>query len=205
MGEGGALTTQDSDLARRLGLLRSHGIERDPDRFTNPALALAADGSVNPWYHEMPAPGFNYRVSDIGCALGLSQLGKLDRFLDIRAGLVARYRERLAPLAPVVRGLDAVPGCRPGWHLMVALIDFEAAGQDRAQVMRRMKERGIGSQVHYLPVHLQPYYRERYGALDLPGAWGYYRRCLSLPLFPAMQASDVDRVVEVLAAALGLA
>lgn len=203
MGEGGALTTRDPALDARLRRLRSHGILRDPALFTNPDLALAADGTVNPWYTEMPDFGFNYRVSDINCALGLSQLGKLDRFLAKRAELVARYHERLVPLAPLVRMLDDVSGCRPGWHLMVALIDFAAAGRDRAQVMGRMKDRGIGSQVHYLPVHLQPYYRQRYDTPHLPGAMAYYRRCLSLPLFPAMDPGDVDRVVDALAEALG--
>jgi dTDP-4-amino-4,6-dideoxygalactose transaminase len=97
-----------------------------------------------------------------------------------------------------------VANCTPAWHLYVVLIDFEAIGIDRATVMTRLKEAGIGTQVHYQPVHRQPYYRERYGTLSLPGADAYYAHCLSLPLYPAMDDSDADRVVAGLEAALGL-
>lgn len=202
-GEGGAVTTQDDELDRRVRLLRNHGMERAPDAFLSRNLGFASDGSPNPWYYEIAELGFNYRLTDIQCALGLSQLSKLERFVAHRAALVARYRTALAPLAPVVRAMPQVPGCRPAWHLFVALIDFAAAGVDRATVMRRLAERGIGSQVHYMPLHLHPYYRERYGALSLPGAEGYYARALSLPLFPAMADADVDRVVGALAAVVG--
>jgi dTDP-4-amino-4,6-dideoxygalactose transaminase len=92
--------------------------------------------------------------------------------------------------------------CRPGWHLCVALIDFARAGVDRATVLQRLRDQGVGSQVHYIPVHHQPYYRQRYGALSLPGADGYYQRCLSLPLYPAMIDGDVDHVVDALSKAL---
>jgi UDP-4-amino-4,6-dideoxy-N-acetyl-beta-L-altrosamine transaminase len=200
-GEGGAVTTNDAELAGRLRHLRSHGMLRDPAGFADRTLAFAADGRPNPWYYEMPELGFHYRATDIHCALGLSQLGKLDRFVERRQQLMARYRQALAPLAPLVRMAAAPNDCRPGWHLCVALIDFVPAGVDRATVMHRLREQGIGSQVHYIPVHLQPYYRQRYGALSLPGADAYYQRCLSLPLYPAMTDGDVDHV----AAALGKA
>lgn len=198
MGEGGAVTTNDEDLAKRLRLFRNHGMTRDPDRFETTDAAFAADGSPNPWYHEMAEFGFNYRASDIHCALGLSQLGKLDRFVARRRALAARYDALLAPLAPVVRPVGRVPDCEPAWHLYVVLIDFEVAGMARAELMNRLRERGIATQVHYLPVHRQPYYRRRYGDLNLPGAEAYYARALSLPLFPAMTDADVDRVVATL-------
>jgi UDP-4-amino-4,6-dideoxy-N-acetyl-beta-L-altrosamine transaminase len=201
-GEGGAVTTNDAELAARLRHLRSHGMLRDPADFTDRTLAFAADGRPNPWYYEMPELGFHYRATDIHCALGLSQLGKLDRFVARRQQLMGRYRQALAALAPLVRMAPAPNDCRPGWHLCVALIDFARAGVDRATVLQRLRDQGVGSQVHYIPVHHQPYYRQRYGALSLPGADGYYQRCLSLPLYPAMIDGDVDHVVDALSKAL---
>ena len=188
-GEGGAVTTGDSALAERLRTLRSHGMIR-------PAGA-------DPWWYEMSEIGFNYRLPDILCALGLSQLAKLPRFIERRRALASRYHTSLAPLATLVR-----PAARPAWsdpalHLMTVLIDFAAAGRSRAEVMAALRARGVGSQVHYIPVHQQPYYQARYGALDLPGAQAWYDRCLSLPLYPAMQDADVDRVVATLSEALG--
>lgn len=202
MGEGGVVTTNDPDLRDRLILLRNHGINKAPDRFRNRDLAFGADGAPNPWYTEMTELGLNYRASDIGCALGLSQLGKLDRFIERRRLLAARYDGLLAPLAPAVVPAARVPGCRSAFHLYPVLIDFERVGIDRAQVMTRLKAAGIGTQVHYVPVHRQPYYADRTGALSLPGADAYYRRTLTLPLFPALADGDIDRVVGALTAAL---
>jgi dTDP-4-amino-4,6-dideoxygalactose transaminase len=182
------VTTNDPRLAERLRRLRSHGMVRP-------------EGG-DPWWYEMPEPGFNYRLPDILCALGLSQLAKLDRFAARRRALAKAYEIALAPLAPVVR-----VAARPAWsdpvlHLMCVLIDFEAAGRSRRQVVEDLKSRGVGSQVHYIPVHRQPYYRDRYGELDLPGAEAWYARCLSVPLYPGMADDDVQRVVEALKLAL---
>lgn len=189
-GEGGMVTTNDPHLAERLRVLRSHGMVRPAD--------------ADPWWYEMPEPGFNYRLPDILCALGLSQLAKLPRFAERRRVLAAAYHAALSPLAPIVR-----PATQPAWsnpvlHLMTVLIDFETAGRSRRQVVDALRARGVGSQVHYIPVHRQPYYRELYGDLDLPGAEGWYARCLSLPLYPGLAADDVGRVVEALKGALGL-
>jgi UDP-4-amino-4,6-dideoxy-N-acetyl-beta-L-altrosamine transaminase len=202
MGEGGAITTNDSLLKERLTRFRSHGMSRDPAALQNRELAFDADGTPNPWYYEMPEPGYHYRATDMQCALGLSQLKKLDRFAERRRALLERYRRLLARLSPVVRLAPAPTDCTPAWHLCTVLIDFAAAGRTRAQVMAALREHGVGSQVHYIPVHLQPYYRGRYGALSLPGAESYYARCLSLPLFPGMADGDVERVAEALAGAL---
>ncbi|MGA0605864.1 UDP-4-amino-4,6-dideoxy-N-acetyl-beta-L-altrosamine transaminase [Phenylobacterium sp. VNQ135] len=187
-GEGGMVTTNDAALAERLRRMRSHGMVR-PE-------------GCEPWWYEMPEPGLNYRLPDVLCALGLSQLAKLPRFAARRRALASAYREALAPLAPLVR-----PAAQPAWsdpvlHLMTVLIDFEAAGRTRLQVVEALRARGVGSQVHYIPVHRQPYYRDRYGDLDLPGAEAWYARCLSLPLYPGMEDADVARVVEALQAAL---
>ncbi|MDP1739064.1 MAG: UDP-4-amino-4,6-dideoxy-N-acetyl-beta-L-altrosamine transaminase [Caulobacter sp.] len=184
-GEGGMVTTNDAGLAERLRRARSHGMTRTP--------------GADPWLYEMAEPGFNYRLPDINCALGLSQLAKLPRFIARRRALAAAYETALAPLAPIVRPAARPEGSRPVLHLMTVLIDFAAAGKSRRQVVDALAARGIGSQVHYIPVHTQPYWRARNGALDLPGAQAWYDRCLSLPLYPAMADGDVARVVETLA------
>lgn len=187
-GEGGMVTTNDPRLAERLRRLRSHGMIRP-------------EGG-DPWWYEMPEVGFNYRLPDILCALGISQLAKLDRFAARRRALAARYETALAPLAP-----NLTLAVRPDWsdpvlHLLVALIDFQAVGKSRRQVVEDLKARGVGTQVHYIPVHTQPYYRQRYGELDLPGASAWYDRCLSLPLYPGMEDEDVERVAAALAEVL---
>jgi dTDP-4-amino-4,6-dideoxygalactose transaminase len=173
------------------------GIEREPRNFSDREAGFT-DGAPNPWYYEMPEPGWNYRAGDMACALGLSQLGKLDRFLERRRTLAALYDKLLGPLAPIVRPVPRGEAFESGWHLYAVLIDFDRVGLSRAEVMNRLRARGIGTQVHYIPVHRQPYYRARYGEQRLPGAEAYYARCLSLPLFPAMTDADVARVARAL-------
>jgi UDP-4-amino-4,6-dideoxy-N-acetyl-beta-L-altrosamine transaminase len=201
-GEGGAITCRDAGLASRLKRLRNHGITRDPGEFSISQQAFDADGTVNPWYYEMAELGYNYRLTDIQCALGQRQLERLSGFVTKRRQLAAMYDQVLAPLAPTV--LPIRKGCHgtPAWHLYVVLIDFEAAGVSRSQAMNALKAKGIGTQVHYIPVNRQPYYLNRYGSNPLPGADSYYARCLSLPLFPGMTHQDVHDVVNTLAGIL---
>ena len=203
MGEGGAITTKDAAMAAALRRDRSHGLIREADAFRLPESKDAA-GDANPWFYELHEPGFNYRAPDILCALGISQLKKLARFVRQRRDLVALYRDALAPLAPLVAPPAEPAHGGAGWHLLAVKIDFAAAGVDRATVMARLGERGIGSQVHYIPVHRQPYYAARAPGLDLPGADTYYAGCLSLPLFAAMTEADVHRVAKALTEALDL-
>jgi len=204
MGEGGAVTTNDPDMARRLVLARNHGMTREPADFENRDDAFDRDGTANPWYYELVEPEFNWRANDIQCALGCSQLGKLGRFVARRRALAVHYDALLQALAPIVRPLARTSACLPAWHLYVARIDFAAAGTSRAELMRSLAADGIGSQVHYYPVHRQPYWRKRDGELSLPGADAYYAQALSLPLFASMTTDDVTRVVETLARILKL-
>jgi dTDP-4-amino-4,6-dideoxygalactose transaminase len=200
-GEGGAVTLNDPALAARLGRLRNHGVTRDPALLTDADLSLDEAGAPNPWSYEQLELGFNYRMTEIEAALGLSQLGKLDRFAQRRRALADLYDALLKPLAPHVR-----PVARQGaesLHLYGVLIDFPALGLDRASLMRALAARGIGTQVHYIPVYRQPYFVHRYGAQPLEGAEAYYARALSLPLFPAMGEDDVRRVCAALAEVLG--
>lgn len=197
-GEGGMVTTQDGELAGRMARARSHGVERDPARFRTGALKDA------PWAYEQQALGWNYRLPDILAALGRSQLAKLPAFAAKRRALCRAYERDLAPLAPLVRPPVAQPGVDPCRHLMNVRIDFGAAGVTRGEVMAGLKRRGVGSQVHYIPVHTQPYHAARGGEADLPGARAYYESTLSLPLFPAMEEGDVARVAAALREALGV-
>lgn len=196
-GEGGAVLTPHRHLAERLERLRGHGIVRDPGAFQDRDAGFE-HAVANPWYYEMAELGLNYRLSDVNCALGLSQLKKLDRFAAARRRLADRYDERLAELAPRLRPIARNPACRPVWHLYSVLVDFTACGVGRGHLSRALAERGIRTQVHYIPVPRQPYYRGRYGEPTLPGADAYYRRTLSLPLFVGMVTSDVDRVADAL-------
>jgi UDP-4-amino-4,6-dideoxy-N-acetyl-beta-L-altrosamine transaminase len=186
-GEGGMVTTADVALADRLRLLRSHGMTRTADQ---------------PWTYEMAELGYNYRLPDINCALGVSQMAKLDRFIDRRRALASRYADLLAPHANRIRLAQTPAGSNAALHLFTVLIDFAALGIERGEVMNRMKAAGIGSQVHYPPVHRQPYYQALSPGLTLPGADAWYAQTLSLPLYPSMADSDPERVVEALLKAL---
>jgi UDP-4-amino-4,6-dideoxy-N-acetyl-beta-L-altrosamine transaminase len=196
-GEGGLVTTANAELASRMKVLRTHGMVRDEDAFDNPDLAF--DGNVpNPWYYEMPEIGWNYRLPDPLCALGISQLKKLKRFHTRRREIAALYDKLLAPLAPVIRPVPHADVAH-GYHLYALLIDFAALGLNRRRTMETLRKDGVGTQVHYLPVHHQPYYQRRYSRISLPGADAYYARCLSIPFFPAMSDDDVEHVARSLA------
>lgn len=204
MGEGGAVTSDDPALAAIITRDRTHGMNRDPEDFVLENEAFDGSHNALPWYYEMEAPGLNYRIPDVLCALGESQLKKLQKFSARRRELVASYDAILSRLSPHVQLLARTPNVTPAWHLYALLIDFEALGVSRANVMRELASSGIGTQVHYLPVYRQPYYRELSPMLKLAGADEYYRRTLSLPLFPGMSDDDPRRVVDALAKALKL-
>ncbi|HET6620738.1 MAG TPA: UDP-4-amino-4,6-dideoxy-N-acetyl-beta-L-altrosamine transaminase [Dongiaceae bacterium] len=187
--EGGLATTRDADLAGRMARQRTHGVTKD-ERL----LSRKDEGG---WYYEQIELGLNYRLTDLQAALGLSQMRRLGQFLHRRRELVARY-DRLLADVPVQRALMDVLD-ESAWHLYVIRIDPKRAGKTRRQVYDTMRAAGVGVQVHYIPVHLQPYYR----ALGFkpgycPEAELYSEEALSLPLYPAMTDGDQDQVVEAL-------
>ena len=192
-GEGGAITLNDPDLARRLRQLRSHGIEREPERFLG--LGYEGVGNTGPWAYEMQVLGYNYRLPDLNCALGLSQLAQLQSFAARRRALIDAYQVALRTRQVPVMWTPPT-ACDPVFHLFAVQIDFAALGTTRAAVMEGLKSRGIGSQVHYIPVHRQPYWQKR--ALhqrNLPEADRFYLNTLSLPLYAEMSDDDPGRVI----------
>jgi UDP-4-amino-4,6-dideoxy-N-acetyl-beta-L-altrosamine transaminase len=192
--EGGMAMTNSAALADRMALLRSHGITRDPAQMTH-----APDG---PWYYQQTDLGFNYRLTELQAALGLSQLHRLDEYVARRHELAARYDTLLARL-PVTTPWQH-PDQHSGLHLYVVRVDSAAAGRTRGQVFAALRERGIFVNVHYIPVHTQPYYqRLGFKAGDLPQAERYYEEAISLPMYATLTEAQQDEVVAALTAALG--
>ncbi len=201
-GEGGMITTNDETTYRKLLRLRSHGINRLDDPFQLPEQA-ETNGLRNPWYYEMQELGFHYRITDMQCGLALSQLKKLDRFIARRRALVNRYDN----------AFSGMQNCRPaqttgrdqsGQHLYVLRINFAPIGLSRAQLMQELKSRGIGSQVHYIPVPAHPYYRRLgHSPKDYPNAQQYYQEALSIPLFYDLTDEQQDQVISAIRELVG--
>jgi dTDP-4-amino-4,6-dideoxygalactose transaminase len=186
-GEGGMLVTRDAGLAQRAQVMRLHGMSRDAfDRFT---------ASVPSWYYEIVAPGFKYNLTDIAAAIGLHQLKKARRFAQQRALIAARFNAAFAEL-PVLTAPCPPKGELHAWHLY-ALRLADGAGITRDRLIERLFERGIGCSVHYIPLHLQPYWRARYQLTSqmFPHSQRVYERQLSLPIYTRMRDADVERVV----------
>ncbi|MGJ8624530.1 MAG: UDP-4-amino-4,6-dideoxy-N-acetyl-beta-L-altrosamine transaminase [Yoonia sp.] len=184
-GEGGMVTTNCPTLADTIAQLRSHGITKSPEAMRN---MRAEDGD---WYYEQHALGFNYRICDILAALGLSQLRKLDQFMDARRSCANRYRELLADLPlHLPHQTDA-----SSWHLYAVRLDRDETSLTRKALFDQLRTQGIEAHVHYIPIHTQPYYRDLgFGPGDFPSAEDYYNTCLSLPIYPRMRDVDQDHV-----------
>jgi dTDP-4-amino-4,6-dideoxygalactose transaminase len=192
-GEGGMLVTRDAALAQRARIMRLHGMNRDAfDRFT---------ARVPSWYYEVVAPGFKYNLTDIAAALGIHQLKKARAFQQRREAIAARYDAAFAGL-PLVLPPRAPAGEVHAWHLYVVRLADKAAetaedGMARDRFVERLFEQGIGCSVHYIPLHLHPYWRERYALTSamFPASQRAYERMASLPIYSRMTAGDVERVV----------
>lgn len=189
-GEGGMAVTKNSELAKRMRIMRLHGMNRDAfDRFTSKTPA---------WYYEIVAPGFKYNLTDIASSMGIEQLKKLPGFLKRRQYLAAKYHQQLADL-PLILPANAPEGDIHSWHLYVIRLKSEAK-LNRDEVIQGLSDAGIGTSVHYVPLHRHPYWRDRYQLTPamFPVAELAYQQMLSIPLFTAMTDSDQDRVITAL-------
>ena len=187
-GEGGAVTTNDEKLYKKLCMLRSHGTTKDENLLTK---------NPGPWYYEMQSLGFNYRMTDMQAALGVSQLNKLEFFKKRRREVVAMYNKAFAGMKFLKTPVEPENVCSC-FHLYATQIDYSALGKTRTQVMQELREKGIGTQVHYIPVSTQPYYKNTFGYTDgdYPVAEKYYEQELSLPLYPGLSDDDVNSVIK---------
>ncbi len=183
-GEGGAVLTDDDRLADRLRRFRNHGIGAE--------LAARRD-----WTYDMVELGYNYRLTDIGAALGSSQLTRIDAFLERRRALAAHYLARLGGHA-YLEVPAVAPGAHPAWHFMFVRLRLDRLRVGRGEVFRALRAEGIGVNVHYIPVHRHSFYRERYPDVSAPIAEAAYERLLTLPLFTGMSTADADDVVAAL-------
>jgi UDP-4-amino-4,6-dideoxy-N-acetyl-beta-L-altrosamine transaminase len=193
-GEGGMITTNDDEVAWRIATLRTHGITRDAGRMVNE--------SHGGWYYEQLELGFNYRMTDMQAALGASQMTKLEAFAARRREIAAVYDRELAglPLRPLARDPRGISG----WHLYMIRLNLKEIRSTRREVFDSLRAQGLGVNVHYIPVHLQPDYQKLgFSAGMYPEAERYYEEAITLPMFPAMTDADVRRVREALAQATG--
>ena len=185
-GEGGMITTDDDELAERMRLLSLHGISKDAwKRYTS-------EGS---WYYEVIYAGYKYNMTDIQAALGIHQLARLEQFLKVRSKYVAMYNEAFGEM-PEIQTPIAHTDVRHAWHLYVIQLDLERLVINRAQFIEALRAENIGTSVHFIPVHLHPYYRQTFGHKrgDFPSAERIYDRIVSLPLYPKMTEEDVGDV-----------
>lgn len=207
-GEGGMIVTDNEELYRRLVLYRSHGITRDKDMMqqyeeqlqqsSDPALQEAADmlrgDVIDPggWYYQQLELGYNYRITDISCALGASQMDKLDRFLERRRQIAKKYDEAFADI-PQIKTPWQQEGCQSGWHLYM----IQTMERSRREVFDGLRQAGIGVNVHYIPVYRHPYYqRNGYAGVHCLNAEAFYERAISLPIFPGLTGQQQDYVIE---------
>lgn len=188
-GEGGMLVTNDDAITERVRTMRLHGISRDVfDRYSTRQPS---------WYYEVVAPGFKYNLTDIAAAIGIHQLAKADSLRTRRAEIARRYNEAFADL-PLSTPPDADEGDTHAWHLYVIRLKLESLPDGRDRFIEKLAAKGIGSSVHFIPLHLHPYWRDRYQLRpeDFPVSLDTYQRAISLPIYPKMTDADVDRVID---------
>jgi dTDP-4-amino-4,6-dideoxygalactose transaminase len=186
-GEGGAVLTDDPTIDEKVRRLRNHGMTKDPNKLEN------NDG---PWYYEINEMGYNYRITDFQCALGSSQLKKLDRFIALRCEIAAKYDTVFSDIESIVTPA-VLESVKHAYHLYLLQIEFEKLGIKKTAFFEQMKRVGINLQVHYIPIHLQPFYKNKYGFKqgDFPISESFYRNEVSLPIYPELSTDEVSFVV----------
>lgn len=187
--EGGMALTNSRHLAQQMELLRSHGITRDPD--------IMQGSSHGPWYYQQLLLGFNYRMNDIQAALGVSQLGRLEEFVKIRNTLAETYTESLNELPIQLPNIHS--DCYSAWHLYIIRLNDPINDRDHRTMFESLRNSGIGVNLHYIPVHLQPFYRKLgFSEGDYPVAESYYKSAITIPIFPELTPQNQNRVIDVL-------
>ncbi len=187
-GEGGMITTNNKKYYERLKLFRTHGITKKKDKLLN---------YEGPWYYEMQELGYNYRLTDFQCALGINQLKKIDKIIQRRREIVQKYNCKFKDMPeikiPQINPVDS----NPAWHIYMIQLNLEKLKVGRREIFEALRAENIGVNVHYIPVHLQPYYQKIFGCNlgDFPKAENYYSRATTLPVFPKMSGKDTDNVV----------
>ena len=214
-GEGGAVLSSNAHFIERLCLFRSHGMEKynsntheAPESVHELVQNLHVGASIEDrWLYAVNKLGYNYRITDMQCALGLSQLGKLDGFVARRQAITDQYNSEFEKFPGVKTPPMGLSGFVVSWHLYVLEINFKAMATTREEFMARLYHDGVGTQVHYIPVHLQPYYMGQHGAARteaLPRTEAYYEQALSIPLYPSITDDEVRHVIATVTYALGL-
>ncbi len=179
-GEGGMILTNNKDFYEKIKIFRHHGVEKKPEK--------------GRWYYEIKEPGFNYRITDIQCALGLSQLKKINKFLERRREIAKTYNKAFKDIKEIIPPVEK-DYVKSAWHIY----PIQVQGTDRKKTFESLQKKGIGAQVHYMPLHLHPFYRKKFGYKkgDFPIAEKYYERAITLPLFPKMTGKDIQYVIKV--------
>lgn len=182
-GEGGMILTNSREFYEKMRVFRHHGIKKNPKK--------------GAWYYEIESLGYNYRITDFQCALGLSQLKKLSTFIKRRNEIISKYNKVFKGMHELILSIES-GYVRPAYHLYVIQLRLEMLQGGREQIFNALREEGIGVQVHYMPVHLHPFYQKKFGYRkgDFPIAEKYYERAISLPLFPKMTAKEVQTVIQ---------
>ena len=196
-GEGGMVTTNSEKIYKSLLKFRTHGIHKNKDDFFNKDMAYDKIGDVNQWYYEMSDLGYNYRITDFQSALGNSQLKKIDKFIQARRRIAKIYDNGFSK-NKFIKVPKVNSNMSHAYHLYTLLIDFKRINKSRNEIMKKLRDMNIGTQVLYIPVHLQPYYLKKYGFKigDFPNAENYYESCLSIPIFPDIKKREIDYVID---------
>ena len=195
--EGGAVTTNDKELYKKLLRFRNHGMYKISEEFVNNKLAYDDKGLPNIWYYEISEVGHNYRITDIQCAIGISQLKKNNSFIESRRNIANIYNDGFKD-NPHINTPIEFNNIKHVYHLYTIIVDFDKIGKNRNQVMKELKEEMIGTQVLYIPIHLQPYYAKKYNFKqgDFHLSEKYYDGCLSIPMYPTLTKSEIDYIID---------